>query len=96
MNEQVLLDDRLMEVQKLAHPKVDDLLGQTDSRYTLVIMASRRARQINSYVNSSRRGELPQTVGPQVENPSDNPLTVAFEEIKEGKVTYERVVDGIK
>jgi DNA-directed RNA polymerase omega subunit len=32
----------------MIEPKIDDLLAQVDSKYTLVILAARRAREINS------------------------------------------------
>ena len=31
------------------HPRIDELLDNVDSRYALVIVAAKRARQINNY-----------------------------------------------
>jgi len=31
------------------HPRIDELLEPVDSRYALVIVAAKRARQINNY-----------------------------------------------
>ena len=31
------------------HPRIDELLEHVDSRYALVIVAAKRARQINNY-----------------------------------------------
>lgn len=80
----------------ITKPKLDDLLSKADSRYTLVILAAKRARQINNYYNNMRRQELSRIVPPKVEMDSDNSLTLAMEEIAEGKVNYERTIDGIK
>jgi DNA-directed RNA polymerase subunit omega len=33
----------------MIEPRIDDLLEHVDSRYALVIVAAKRARQINSY-----------------------------------------------
>jgi len=78
------------------YPKINDLLAKTDSKFTLVIAAAKRARQINNYFNSIRRHELPLVKPPQIDAVSRKPLTVALEEIAAGKLTYERVVEGIK
>ena len=37
------------EPEGITNPPIDDLLAVTDSKYELVIEASRRARQINAY-----------------------------------------------
>ena len=33
----------------MIYPRVDDLLQRVDSRYALVIISAKRARQINNY-----------------------------------------------
>ena len=33
----------------MIHPRIDQLLDKVDSRYALVIVAAKRARQINNY-----------------------------------------------
>ena len=71
----------------MIHPRIDQLLDQVDSRYALVIVAAKRARQINNYHHQLGEGtfeELP----PLVESRSKNYLTMAFEEIAEGKIKY--------
>jgi DNA-directed RNA polymerase subunit omega len=74
----------------MIEPKIDALLDHVDSRYTLVILAARRAREINSYYSQlgEGRGEF---VPPLVEGSIESkPLAIALEEIAEGKVVYER------
>jgi DNA-directed RNA polymerase subunit omega len=69
-------------------PRIDTLLDNVDSRYALVIVAAKRARQINNYHHQLGEGtydELP----PLVESRSKNYLTMAFEEISEGKIASE-------
>ncbi|MGZ4130662.1 MAG: DNA-directed RNA polymerase subunit omega [Actinomycetota bacterium] len=74
----------------MIEPKIDDLLAQVDSKYTLVILAARRAREINSYYNQlgEGRGEF---VPPLVETGglTNKPLSIALEEIAEGKIQAE-------
>ena len=59
----------------IAQPNVTDLLKIVDNRYELVIMSAKRARQIAS-------GSKPLT---KVDEKS--PVTLAVNEIAEGKVT---------
>ncbi|MDX6466713.1 MAG: polymerase Rpb6, partial [Gaiellaceae bacterium] len=33
----------------MIHPRIDELMDKVDSRYALVIVAAKRARQINNY-----------------------------------------------
>ena len=74
-------------------PKIDDLLAQVDSKYTLVILAAKRAREINSYYNQLGEGRA-EFIPPLVETGLKNkPLSIALEEIAEDKVTYERTDD---
>jgi DNA-directed RNA polymerase subunit omega len=75
----------------LMDPPVEDLLDKVDSKFTLVTMAARRARQVNSYYNQLGEG-MGVIVPPQVTSVSGKPLTIAFEEIAAGKVEYERIV----
>ena len=74
----------------MIEPKIDDLLAAVDSKYSLVILAAKRAREINSYYSQlgEGRGEF---VPPLVETGfSNKPLSIALEEIAEGKIDYER------
>lgn len=75
----------------MIEPNIDTLLERVDSKYTLVILSARRAREINSYYNQlgEGRGEF---VPPLVETGGlrNKPLSIALEEIAEDKVTFER------
>ena len=73
----------------LMDPPIEDLLDKVDSKFTLVALASRRARQVNSYYNSLGEG-LGVVVPPQVASVSGKPLSIAFEEVAAGKATYTR------
>ena len=73
----------------MIEPKIDDLLATVDSKYTLVILSAKRAREINSYYNQLGEG-LGRIVPPQVTSISRKPLSIALEEIAEGKIEYER------
>lgn len=80
----------------MARPNIDRLLDKVDSRFTLVIAASKRARQINDYFGAIKRHDLVRVRPPQIEALSSKPLTIALAEISADKVTYERVVESIK
>ncbi|KYH29943.1 MULTISPECIES: DNA-directed RNA polymerase subunit omega [Clostridium] len=69
----------------MINPSIVDLLDKVDNRYSLVIVTAKRARQIidgdEALVN------IQDTI---------KPLTVAINEVNEGKVSYESVMKGIK
>lgn len=66
-------------------PPIEELLDRTNSKFTLVTLASKRARQINSYFNQLGEG-LGAIVPPQVTSVARKPLSIALEEIAAGKV----------
>ena len=70
-------------------PKIDTLVEHVDSRYALVIVAAKRARQINNYHHQLGEGTFDDFPPPLVESRSKNYLTIAFEEIAQGKIEAE-------
>ncbi|MBI4941478.1 MULTISPECIES: DNA-directed RNA polymerase subunit omega [unclassified Kineosporia] len=73
----------------ITNPPIDDLLKVADSKYALVIYASKRARQINAYYSQLGEGLL-EYVGPLVEtHVQEKPLSVAMREINEGLLVAE-------
>ena len=82
----------------MIEPKIESLLENTDSKYTLVILAARRSRQINSYFSQLGEG-VSEFTPPQVYlGPDQAPkaLSIALQEIAEGTVAYERTTEGTK
>jgi DNA-directed RNA polymerase subunit omega len=71
----------------MIHPKLDQLLDAVDSRYALVIVAAKRARQINNYYHQLGEGTF-EVPPPLVESRSKNHLTMSLEEVAEGKIKY--------
>ena len=75
-------------------PPIETLLEKVDSKYTLVSLAAKRGREVNSYFNQLGEG-LGQIVPPQVTSISRKPLSISLEEIAAGKITYHRIaVEG--
>ena len=71
----------------ITNPPIDELLEATDSKYSLVIYASKRARQINAYYSQLGEGLL-EYVGPLVEtHVQEKPLSIALREINAGLLT---------
>lgn len=68
----------------MINPSVVELLKRVEDRYSLVIITSKRARQIIG-------GNTP-----QVKVESNKPLTEAINEVDQGIVTYEKVLDTDK
>jgi DNA-directed RNA polymerase subunit omega len=69
----------------MMNPPIEDLLGRTDSKFRLVTLAAKRARQINAYFNQLGEG-LGAAVPPQVTSVARKPLSIAFEEIAVDKI----------
>ena len=79
----------------ITHPSIDALLDKTDSKYSLVIYASKRARQINAYYSQLGEGLL-EYVGPLVEtHVQEKPLSIALREIDAGVLTAEAVEEPV-
>jgi len=70
----------------MIYPKVDVLLEHVDSKYALVIAAAKRARQINDYHHQLGEGSFEGFAPPLIESRLKNFLTMALEEIAEGKL----------
>jgi DNA-directed RNA polymerase subunit omega len=66
-------------------PAIEDLLDKVDSKFSLVTLAAKRGRQINSYFNQLGEG-LGAIVPPQVSSVARKPLSIALEEIAASKV----------
>ena len=75
----------------IINPPIDELLDVVDSKYRLVIMAAKRARQINAYYSQLGEGLL-EYVGPLVETRSqEKPLSISLREIKERMLNVEAI-----
>jgi DNA-directed RNA polymerase subunit omega len=66
--------------------KIDELLERVDSRYGLVVSSAKRARQINEYTATLGLNDALGIPGPQVHTRSQHPLSIAIEELREGKL----------
>lgn len=69
-------------------PRIDKLLDHVDSNYASVLVAAKRARQINSYYHHVEEGGFDEFPPPMVATHSHNHLTIALEEIAQGKLKY--------
>ena len=75
----------------IINPPIDELLDVVDSKYRLVILAAKRARQINAYYSQLGEGLL-EYVGPLVETRvQEKPLSIALREINAGLLTSEPI-----
>jgi DNA-directed RNA polymerase subunit omega len=88
----------MSERATMIDPPIEELLDRVDSKFTLVSLAAKRGRQINSYFSQLGEG-LGSIVPPQVASISRKPLTIALEEIAADKITFtrpEEVEEAIK
>ena len=75
----------------IINPPIDELLEIVDSKYRLVILAAKRARQINAYYSQLGEGLL-EYVGPLVETRvQEKPLSISLREIKERMLNVEAI-----
>ncbi len=68
----------------MINPSLDSLIKKVDSKYTLVVAAAKRGRDL---LAGKKR---------LVESDSNKPVTLALEELEAGKLFYERARTGIK
>jgi len=90
-------------MRKSVFGDLDVLLKHADSKFSLVNIVTKRARQLNNWI---RVAQLPPTdrreyfaseplVDKDTINPN-KPVSIALDEIAEGKIAYQRTREGIK
>lgn len=67
----------------MAH--IDDLMDATSTKFHLAMLAAKRAREINGYYQQLGEG-TGRLIAPLVTTDSNKPLSIALEEIAQGKV----------
>ena len=73
----------------ITNPPIDELLDKAGSKYSLVLYAAKRARQINAYYSQLGEGLL-EYVGPLVDTyVHEKPLSIAMREINENLLRVE-------
>jgi len=71
----------------VSEPEIDQLLGQVDSKFTLCILSSKRARQINDMIHGVRDQALQAMATSEIAKlTSAKPLSLAMDEIADGDV----------
>jgi DNA-directed RNA polymerase subunit omega len=78
--------------ETMMSPAIEGLLDRVDSKFSLVTLAARRARNINSYFNQLGDG-LGHMIPPQVSSTARKPLSIAFEEISVDKIVPTELPD---
>lgn len=71
----------------MINPPIEELLNRVGSKFGLVTLAARRARNINAYFNQLGEG-LGHMIPPQVSSVSRKPLSIGFEEIAADKIVW--------
>lgn len=69
----------------MIYPPIEELLDRVDSKFSLVTLAAKRARQINSYFAHLGEGGG-KVIPPQVSSVARKPLSIGFEEIAADKI----------
>ena len=78
--------------------KIDELLDKVDSRYGLAVASAKRARQINEYTSTLGLNDALGIPGPQVHTRSQHPLSIAIEELRQGKlqISFRQSVEDVE
>jgi len=71
-------------VMSMVNPSIDYLAQKVDSKYSLVIIAAKRARELVDHAPKL------------VESKSNKPVSIAMEEVGDDVLTYETTKGGIK
>jgi len=91
-------------LSKTVFGDLDALLKHADSKFSLVNIVTKRARQLNNWIRiqqlpfSDRReffASEPLVVDKEEINPN-KPVSIALDEIAEGVIGYHRTKEGIK
>ncbi len=89
--------------KKVAFGDLERLLEHTDSKFSLVNIATKRARQLNNWVRTQQQPAAERrefyTSEPLVDKTDINPnkpVSIALDEIAEGLIHYTRTKEGIK
>ncbi len=81
------------DTNSMINPPVEELLERADhSKFRLVAVSATRARQINSYYGQLGEG-LGRMIPPQVSSTARKPLSIALQEIEQGKIVAVTVQD---
>ncbi|MEO9170506.1 MAG: DNA-directed RNA polymerase subunit omega [Candidatus Baltobacteraceae bacterium] len=90
-------------MSKTVFGDLDALLKHTDSKFSLVNIVTKRARQLNNYIRvqqlppSDRREYFASEPLVGKDDPNSNkPVSIALDEIAEGLIEYHRTKEGIK
>lgn len=82
---------------------LDELLRHADSKFSLVNLATKRARQLNNWIRVQQLPPMDRReyyaseplVDKETINPN-KPVSIALDEIAAGKIEYHRTKEGIK
>lgn len=74
----------MIKNSNMINPSIVSLLDKVGDRYSLVVVTAKRARQL---IDKAQ---------PLVKINSNKPVTIAINEINQGKIKYESLKSGIK
>ena len=68
-------------------PTIDDLLEKVDSKYSLVVVAAKRAREIVDGAEYDKK---------ELEKNASKPVTIALNEVGKELIGYQQISEGLK
>lgn len=90
-------------MSKTVFGDLDELLKHADSKFSLVNIVTKRARQLNNWIRVQQLPPMERReyyaseplIAQDAVNPN-KPVSIALDEIAEGKIEYRRTKEGIK
>lgn len=77
----------MAELDTMMDPPIEGLLADAGSKFSLVSLAAKRARQINSYFTQLKNSDgTGRAIPPRVASTARKPLSIAFQEIAADEV----------
>ncbi len=70
----------------MIHPAIEELIERTESKFVLVSLAAKRSREITDYWGDLGETGIGAAIPPQIMSASSKSLSIALEEIAEGKI----------
>lgn len=80
----------------MINPQIEDLLDCVDSKFSLVTLAAKRARELQSYYAGDLGASEGHIAPPQVPTVARKPLSMAFEEIAAHKIEAVPHVEAVE
>lgn len=75
---------------------IDNIINIFDNKYSLCIALARRSRELGYYITAKKNMERVNVVPPLIEYEEEDPISITMQEMREGKLSFEKVKEDMK